>query len=206
MGISPDRQFAAFLYAVLTGVICGFLYDCIRISRVLIGISRYTRVGKRLYERRLPLIGTVQPVSVSDQHRLVRLILLSVGDLAFAGAAGAAFSVFLYHAASGLFRWFYLLGSGIGFFLYYQTVGRLVMLSSEALVFCLKAVFRYLCWLLFSPFRALWWLLCRFFAYIRARVCSPIARRFRHHRRVRFTRHMRQRLADAIRITLADPP
>ena len=204
MGISPDRQFTAFLYAVLAGVICGFMYDCIRISRVLIGISQYTRMGKRLYERKLPLIGTVQPVSALEKHRLVRLILLSVGDLIFAVGAGAAFSVFLYHAASGLFRWFYLLGCGIGYLLYYQTAGRLVMLSSEALVFCLKAILRYMCWLLLAPVRALWWLFGCLCTCIRVHVCRPIARRLRHRRRVRFTRRTRKGLAGAIRITLAD--
>ncbi len=206
MGISSDRQFAAFLYAILTGVLCGAVYDGVRISRVLFGIAGYTRAGKRLYGRALPLIGAVQPVVLVGKRRTGRLILLFVGDLCFAGLSACAFSVFLYHAASGCFRWFYLLGCGIGFFLYYQTVGRIVMLSSEALVFCCKAVIRYLCWLLFAPLRGAWWLLRRLGALIRARAFRPICRRVRRRCLLRYTRRVRQNLAQSIRVTLTDPP
>lgn len=206
MGISPERQFAAFLYAILAGVICGILYDCVRVSRVLLGIARYTRAGNRMYDRSLPLIGAVQPAVSAPRHRGVRLILLAAGDLLFAAFAGVTFSVFLYHAASGCFRWFYLLGGGIGFLLYYQTAGRLVVLSSEALVFCLRVVIRYLFWLFFAPFRALWWLLCRLGACINRHICRPICVAVRLRYRVQYTRRVRQALPESIRFTLTDPP
>lgn len=204
MGVSAQRQFAAFLYAILTGIIGGLLYDSVRILRALLGIARYTRAGKRLYDCRLPLIGAVQSAAGFEKHHGVRLALLAVGDLCFAGFAGLAFSVFLYHAASGCFRWFYLLGSGIGFWIYYQTVGRLVMFSSEVLVFCIKAAVRYLFWFLFAPFRLLWWLLCRLGSLVRVHMYAPFAAAIRLRSRRRYTRHVRQGLAAAIRVTLTN--
>lgn len=204
MGISVERQFAALLYAVYTGAFFGVLYDLVRIIRVLSGVSEYTAAGKRLYACALPLIGLVRSTASSSNYRFGRWIALFVSDLIFGTAAGCVFSVFLYYAASGCFRWFYLLGCGLGFCFYYLTIGRLVMLSSEVIVFALKTVLRYLVWLLCVPVRFLRWLLYRGGTGAYTYICAPICEYFRRLHLRMYTRRVRRQLSTVIRISFSD--
>ncbi len=194
MGIEQEQQLYAFLYAVLTGCLLGCLYDCIRILRVFFGVSSFTKEDGRLKTLSLPFIGSVYPVDRREERRRYRLFWLAVGDMCFAILAGCAFCVFLYHFASGCFRWFYLLGCSVGFFAYYFSLGRLVVLSSEMLAFLLRVFLRYLGWLLCLPFRAVrsltvW--VCRLFI---RRILLPILISIKHRARMRYTRRLRTQL------------
>ncbi len=204
MGIEQHQQLTAFLYAILTGVFCGTLYDCFRVLRVFIGVSCYTQRKRRLDQLSLPLIGTVRSPRTSDNQRGGRLLVLAIGDVLFFFLAGCAFCVFLYHAASGCFRWFYLFGAGAGFSVYYITVGNLVMLSSEMLAFLLRVCLRYLWWTLCVPFRIARVIITRVFQLLLCRVWTPLYTVYKRKARIRYTRRVRAHLINEIRFTTAD--
>ncbi len=175
----------------------GTLYDGIRILRVFFGLSSYFSGVSRFSRVSFPLIGTVTPPPPSKRTRVWRLILLGIGDLVFALLSALLFSVFLYAAASGCFRWFYLLGCGIGFFGYYFTLGKLLILSSETLVFLFRVLFWYLLWILCLPLRFFWWLTGLFAAHC----VQPIVRKIRYRLALRYTRRVRAQLSGFIRFS-----
>lgn len=204
MGILQQQQFFAFLYAIVTGILLGTLYDCFRIVRVFFGVSRYTQGVHQLDSVSLPLIGTVSSPDRSEGSRFRRLLVLSVGDVMFFLIAGCVFCIFLYSAASGCFRWFYVFGAGVGFLLYYSTVGRLVMLFSEMLVLFLRVFFRYVFWLSCVPFRIGGFIVLWVFRQTVSRIWMPIYSEYKHQMRIRYTRRVRAQLKRAICFDEAD--
>ena len=159
MGIPLTRQLYAMLYAGVCGVLCGVFYDLFRLSRVLLGISEYTRFGRKLYTHRFPLIGSMSRVTSGKIRVVTEFWIVILEDVLFAAAAGCVFNVFLYQAASGCFRWFYLFFAGSGFLIYYFTVGRVVMLSSEILIYLLRLIARYVLYFIILPFRLVVWMI-----------------------------------------------
>ena len=67
-------------------------------------------------------------------------VLTSLGDIVFLSLCGAIFSVFVFYTNDGRFRAFMAIGAIIGFFSYYFTVGRLVMLLSEKIINAVRKV------------------------------------------------------------------
>ncbi len=201
MGIPLSVQLSAFVYSILTGALLGVLYDCFRVLRVLTGVSAYTNSTRKVYAYSLPLIGRIRRQRLSDKRRALRLVCLTVGDVLFAFLAGCVFSVFLYHAASGSFRWFYIFGCAVGFFLYYFTLGKIVMLSSETAAFLLIATFRYAMFFFLLPFRLLGRLASRLSQSFCRRVLRPLSAVLYRRRRLRYTRRVRASLAEQIRFT-----
>ncbi len=199
MGIPLTRQLTAFVYAIFTGALLGVLYDCVRVSRVIFSLASYTRSGRKLYAHPLPLIGPVLRMPMSERRGSLQSVLIAVGDVFFAFIAGCVFSVFLYHAASGCFRWFYLFACAVGFFAYYFTLGKAVMLSSEMLSFLLIAAVRYVLFLLMLPFRFLVYLSKRLFRLVSRFILVPILQAGRRRRRISYTRRIRSALAEDIR-------
>jgi hypothetical protein len=124
-----------------------------------------------------------------------------VGDVLFGVLAGCIFSVFLYYAASGCFRWFYLLAWGIGFLVYYFTVGRLTMLSSEVIVYLLRVCVGYVFYLAALPIR----LLARMARWIGRRmyqrVILPLAERIYVRRCRAYTKRIQADLHIQIRLS-----
>ena len=94
-----SRQLVTVLWALLFGAGCAAAYDGVRFFReFLFGDGRGSVTGA------------------------------NVLDLIYFVALGCAFSVFLFIANSGRFRWYLLFGAAAGFFLYRVSVGRLVKL------------------------------------------------------------------------------
>lgn len=197
MGISLAREGTAFLYSVLLGGILGVLYDAVRILRVFFGVSAYSLGARRLSEISFPLIGPLLPRHSPNKKRIWALLLLGVGDVLFALLAAVLFSVFLYVAASGYFRWFYLFGCGIGFFGYYFTVGKLVILSSETIVFLFRVFLRYILWIFLVPLRFLRWCTGLFLLHC----VQPVLRKIRYRMALQYTRRVRSRLWRLIRFS-----
>ncbi len=201
MWSSLSVQLSAFVYSIFTGALLGILYDCIRVLRALFAIASYTDASRKWRTVSLPLIGSVYRAEISRKTKPVRLFLLGIGDVFFALLAGCTFSVFLYHCASGVFRWFYLFGCGVGFFSYYFTVGKAVMRLTAVLSFSITAVWRYAVFLFLLPLRGMIYLARRIFAWIRCRVFVPIARVCTRRRQFRYTKRVRAALADIIRFS-----
>ncbi len=92
-----SRQLAAVLWALLFGAGCAAVYDGVRLIRDFVfGDGRGSVTGTNSF------------------------------DLLYFAALGCAFSVFLFIANSGRFRWYLLLSAVTGFFLYRVSVGRLI--------------------------------------------------------------------------------
>ena len=153
MGISQKQEFSAVLFMILCGVLCGILYDIVRISRVLLRISAYSNTSKKLSSVHFPLIGMALASESCNIPFVLKNILLAAGDMLFGVVGGCLFSVFLAHYASGIFRWFFLFSAGFGFFLYYFSFGRVVMIASEGITAIIRVILLYVQWLLLLPFR-----------------------------------------------------
>ena len=199
MGIPLTRQLAAIVYAILTGVLIGVIYDAVRILRVMLGVSTYTKTGKALYEKKLPLIGAVHRKTFFEGNRLLRLCLLFLGDVGFASLAACAFTVCLYHAASGTFRWFYLFALLVGFTVYYFTAGKVMMLCSEMLSFVIAIALRYTVYFVCVPFRLLGRSVCCIYQWMLRQLVRPVLTRIQYIRRIRYTRRVSAALPIAVR-------
>jgi hypothetical protein len=201
LGIPLSKQLSALLLSLACGGLCGALYDLFRISRVLLGFSEYTSAARKLYAAPLPLIGSVcRPGKTSVRNRIEHA-LIALGDVLYGILSGCVFSVFLYVAASGCFRWFYLAGAGIGFLIYYFTIGRIVVLSSDVIVYVLRLVAAYVRYFLCLPVRAVLWTAGWMGRVVYRRILLPLRHRS-HIRRCRsYTESMRCRLYADVRLT-----
>jgi len=204
MSISPHQQWIALLWALPVGALCGILYDLIRISRVLLGISVYTKTGSNLDEIALPLVGKGHGRENARRTSAVQTVFVALGDVVFGLLCAAVFCVYLHHAASGQFRLMYFLGFGCGFGIYYLTLGRLVMLSSEILSFLLKSMFRYAVWFLLFPLRLIGRGVYRLASVFVRRLWMPMLHVLFHAVLRRYTEHQRKRLAVSLRLRLPE--
>ncbi len=201
MGIPLTRQFSALLLSLACGGLCGALYDLFRISRVLLGVSEYTSTARKLYAAPLPLIGSVYHPRRTPARDRIGIGVIALGDVLYGILCGCVFSVFLYVAASGCFRWFYLAGAGIGILIYYFTIGRLVVLSSDVIVYVLRLCAAYIGYLLCLPVRAVLWTAKWMGRVVYRRILLPLRHRS-HIRRCRsYTEAVRCRLYADVRLT-----
>ncbi len=198
MGISLARQGTAFLYAIVTGLLLGVFYDFFRVARVFFGVATYSKQAGKLKQIEWPLIGIIAQDGVPKRGQIFRYLFLGVGDVLYALLSAAVFSIFLYHYASGCFRWFYLLGAGVGFFGYYCTLGRLLISSSETVVLCIRVLVRYVLWVAALPLRLFRWL----FGLFVARVFRPVWKKIRYRVAVAYTHRQRRLLPRVVRVLI----
>ena len=158
MGLTQQQGFAALPFMILCGILCGLFYDGIRIVRVLIGVSSCKNTVHVLRRFPLPLpyfrqIDCVQNMPARSPLLCIRHILIGVVDVLSGVFFGCLFSIFLAHYAFGVFRWFFLAASVFGFFLYYATVGRAVMMCTSVIIGCIRVMLGFIFWLILLPFR-----------------------------------------------------
>ena len=154
MGVSPIQLFRLLVASVFMGMVMGSFYDILRISRVMLGMSRYTDVASapifcpHFYKPK-------RQKSRSQMMAIAKNTMLIVQDFLFCVTAGVVIALLLFSHNSGEFRGFVLVGVGVGFAIYYFTIGRLVIRASEYVVFAIKALFLYALYYLTFPFIAL---------------------------------------------------
>ena len=145
LSVSVAEQFRGLIGAFGLGLAFGALYDAFFILRVLFGAHTGKRGAVRLAERRYPLLspdfGTREQGKVKKGVSLAITILL---DFFYALSVGILFLLFVYVQSDGMFRLYYPIGASLGFFCYYQTVGRLVSSFSATIVFLLRLFLAYL--------------------------------------------------------------
>lgn len=120
-----------FVYAAIAGFFLGAVYDLLRISRLLCGMDG---AKKAMWPQR---------------------ILLFAEDFLFAVVASLTLILLLYYTNDGQLRVLAAVGMGSGFFVYYHTVGRLVMRVSAFIVRALRRLIRLTVKLILWPFRQL---------------------------------------------------
>lgn len=125
--VSKWEQCTILFHALLFGLLCGVLCDFFRIVRILLFGSAD---------------GTVAVESAGDRERSARArvvrclfdIFVFCEDVVRFIVVGLLFSVFLYAVNFGELRLYISLGAAVGFFIYYNTLGRLNAAITGALV------------------------------------------------------------------------
>ena len=107
MQVSMTAAALSALLSVLLGIFLGVLYDIVRFSRVLLGVSVASPFGKK----------GVRPY--------VSWVIASLGDLFFFVLAAICMCVFFFLTGDGRMRGYGLVGAFLGFEVYYHTIGRL---------------------------------------------------------------------------------
>ncbi len=159
------------LYAVILGAFFGFLYDFIRLIRVLLGTVYQGKFMKGPFARKSSFIE--KKISLfKEKHRFYRIALKwldAAFDFLYCVFCGVCYAIFLYAVNEGIFRFVFLLGTVAGFCLYRKTVGRLFFfLLREIAAVCYLLIFSLMKILRFLVVRPLKWLiLCIFFPFYR---------------------------------------
>ncbi len=124
MEVSMRAAALSALLSVAVGAMLGVFYDVIRLSRVLFGIS------------------VASPFGTRSLRRYVSYLLCALGDLLFFAVAAVVMAVFFFLRSNGIVRGYALLGAFCGFLLYYNTVGRLLIGTFEAVAAFVRRTLR----------------------------------------------------------------
>ena len=149
MEISQIDLFFLFLYSAATGVALGVIYDAIRILRALVFSE-----NEKYLATELPLIRKTA-YSKTDRKisRASLWIFVAVGDFIFMITCAVAVILVAYVRNMGRMRWLIPLGTMVGFWTYYVTVGKLILKISELVAFLIRAGFVYVYTFLEIPVR-----------------------------------------------------
>lgn len=181
-------QLQITLYALLLGLFFGVLYDTLRITRMLAGVTpvhiKHVAWASKLPCRHIGRIGK-GPVSA--------FVFIHLLDILYGLSTGACFCVFLYALNNGRFRWYLLLGCMLGFLVYYWSIGKLVLLLSGYIVAALRSVIGFILYLLTQP---LIWIGKKL-----RQLFIPLEKLFRRHRQIRQTEKVKKNWNKAIRFT-----
>ena len=120
MVVEQTRLAEILLYSFLLGIFLGAVYDWFRIRRRLFSIKSAKK-------------------NESKEHTIKRIdliedIIIFFEDVLYGIICSVVVCIFLFYINHGRFRFISLLGEGIGFLVYYKTVGRLVLFCSEKIV------------------------------------------------------------------------
>lgn len=137
MYLSQTAIAQLYLWAFLTGVLLGAVYDCLRLTRILPG--GVPPIGLR--RRRLPILGILP----EPKKRRATAVLIFAEDLLFCLVAGVATVLLFYEAFDGKIRVpaLGLLAAGFGAF--HVSLGRLAARVAALVGFLLEVAVRYLC-------------------------------------------------------------
>ena len=184
MEISQRLLGMLFVWAAALGFALGGVYDVLRITRILCGIHYVKRFSK---EEGPSADACARQASMPIRHlrasRIQRTIFIFVGDFLFGLVCGVSLIILLYYTNDGQFRALAVFGMACGFFVYYHTLGRLVMLFSEVIVLAVRRLVRWVLRILLLPF---YWLARLLYRTIGHRV-TQLVKRIRYKRNVRYT-------------------
>lgn len=130
-----------FLFSVGIGAFLGAVYDCFRILRVAFPMGRGREVSRSV--------------------RVLERTVVFFEDIIYALFASVTVNLFLFNLNDGQFRIFTLIGSALGFFVWYCTVGRIIMRCANAIVAFIRRVLSFFLRLLVWPVLRLVCKLCR---------------------------------------------
>lgn len=153
MGISPIRLFYLLLSSFLFGFGMGVIYDIHRILRVFFGVQYSKKRPTKFLVRPLPIVG--RPLGEIRQGKLKKFflsLLIFLQDVFFFCIAALGVVILNYAYNDGQFRFYTILALFFGFFVYYFTLGKIVIYLSEWIVFILRAAFSIFFFLLLQPF------------------------------------------------------
>lgn len=127
MTVSQKSELLFFLLSFLFGVGFGVLYDGFRLLRMLLFVREGAKAPPKTKKEK------VKKCSLSGA---VTFFL----DFLYVLAGGVLYTVFLYEAHSGIFRFYSLLALGIGTLLYLKTLSRVTIFLLAPMVVFVKRV------------------------------------------------------------------
>ena len=179
MSISQAELAQLFLYALFLGVGLGAVYDVLRITRIFLGVHYSRRMMKKLRNISFPLLPKRKE---KHESRLLGLVIF-LQDFFFCVLCGVSLVLLFYEVNSGKFRLSAAFCVGGGFFVYRYTLGRLVMLFSEAIAMVIEVILRYILFFLLLP----WKYAFRFLARIMGRMTRYLKTKHQKKQRARYT-------------------
>ena len=133
MEISMNSLLYSFLWSIVLGAFLGVAYDVVRISRAFIGVE-YGNIPPPPKKIKLPIISKLKKEKKCNKRRASSValnIFIFAGDILFCVFTALALVIYIYHSNEGKARWMVFFGAAIGFFAYYFSIGKLVVLFSQ---------------------------------------------------------------------------
>lgn len=135
MGLPDENLAVLLLYSIIVGAFLGVLWDFFRIMRIAAYGKRKGRLPcpirlpseEKEVLRALSFRHTQKPLSFSG-------VTIFLSDLLFSITAAISVILLLFHLNGGEVRGFALFGAGIGFTVYYLTVGKLTVIFSDMII------------------------------------------------------------------------
>lgn len=127
MVVEQTRLAEILLYSFLLGIFLGIVYDWFRIRRRLFSI----KAAKKSDADK----GT------KGRIYLIEDVIIFFEDVLYGIICSIVMCIFLFYINHGRFRAITLIGAGVGFLIYYKTVGRLVLFCSEKIVGFIRFLF-----------------------------------------------------------------
>lgn len=188
MWFSLSEHLLVTLYSFFLGIGLAVLYDLIRLTRIIFGVSSYSKTAIKLKELNLPLISKKNNKPAFGKAPSFLILLLS--DILFFIICGAVYSLFFFHAVRGHIRWYFLLSSASGFLVYYFTLSKICIIFFEVLFFFIKCVIIYICMIVALPFKLIFRIILRGFQ----RFVRPILDNLRYAAALKYTNKLRDNL------------
>ena len=146
--LSQKTIFELLLKAYLLGVALGFFYDGIRFVKMLCGVRYGTKI---LAAKEATKRAEAEKVKTPRVKAVFLYAVTFIFDLIFWVAFGISAVLLFYNVSGGVFRASALPAMLGGLFLYYISLGRLMLALSARLVILLRKICRFALKILFVP-------------------------------------------------------
>ncbi|MBQ8140200.1 MAG: spore cortex biosynthesis protein YabQ [Clostridia bacterium] len=157
MEISPYMLFLLLVYSFLFGMAAGAFESVNKIIRALLGVSHVGRHFEKLYDMRLPLVKRVNAGSGERKIKKgLALVLIFFQDFLLLIFLACGTVILNYYLNRGQFRLYTIAAVAAGFAVYYFTIGKIVAIISEGIVFFIKAALKIMLYVVSRPFFFVW--------------------------------------------------
>ncbi len=123
MNVSQGRLLYILFVSLVLGVFLGVVYDVFRIRRISYSVGKEKLKKNNIRER-------------------IETAIIAFEDVLYSLICSIVVCIFIFHTNSGKFRALALFGALSGFYIYYKTVGRLVIACSERIIRFVKYILR----------------------------------------------------------------
>ncbi len=134
-------SYQLILIFFLPGIFLGIVYDIFRILRI--GRTSDLSVGGAFYEKirpRKPLFAPVSRFLSAHPLKAADWVLVFIEDILFWLIAAITEILLIFHTNGGEIRIYCLIASVVGFFLYHQTLGKLITFFAKQIIFLLRCL------------------------------------------------------------------
>lgn len=140
------------IWSTFSGVLLGLLYDGIKMLHGAVFLTEGF-LGSKLSKIQLPIIKRTVATPESKINKAVSSVIFNLGDFIFMVAWGITIALIAYVYSSGKIRWYIPFGTILGFFAYRATLYKIVVKISNLVVFIIRGVAAYICFLAAFPIK-----------------------------------------------------